>query len=64
MAWAYREEDGDLTICGAYRGKEEQIVLVYNSGIKDIEPQLLLNVDEATYSSFGCWDQTGVKLVG
>jgi hypothetical protein len=64
MAWAYKEEDGDLTICGAYRGKEEQIVFVYNSGIRDIEPQLLLNVDEATYSSFGCGAQTGVKLVG
>lgn len=65
MAWAYREEGGDTTVCGAYPGASESIIFVYNSGgSKGADPSLYLNIDEATYAAFGCGDQAAQRLVG
>ena len=64
-AWAYKEKDGDTTICGAYMGVRGPIIFVYNTGgVKGTTPELYLNVDENTYSSFGCDQSSAVPLIG
>lgn len=64
-AWAFKERDGDMTICGAYMGLSRAIIFVYNTGgVKGTTPALYLNVDEQTYNSFGCDQPTAVPLIG
>ena len=64
-AWAFKEKDGDMTICGAYMGLSQAIIFVYNTGgVKGTTPALYLNVDEQTYNSFGCDQATAVPLIG
>jgi hypothetical protein len=64
-AWAYKEKDGDTTVCGGYMGASEPILFVYNTGgVKGTTPELYLNVDENTYSSFGCDQASAVSLIG
>jgi hypothetical protein len=64
-AWAFKERDGDITICGAYMGLTEAIIFVYNTGgPKGSEPALYLNIDQETYSSFACEDASAVPLIG
>jgi hypothetical protein len=64
-AWAYKEKDGDTTICGGYMGVSEPIIFVYNTGgVKGTTPELYLNVDQNTYSSFGCDQSSAAPLIG
>lgn len=64
-AWAFKERDGDTTVCGAYMGTSEPIIFIYNTGgVKGADPALYLNVDRQTYSSFGCDQQSAVPLIG
>jgi hypothetical protein len=64
-AWAYKEKDGDVTVCGGYMGASEPILFVYNTGgVKGTTPELYLNVDQNTYSSFGCDQSSAASLIG
>jgi hypothetical protein len=64
-AWAFKEKDGDTTVCGAYMGTSEPIIFIYNTGgVKGAAPALYLNVDRQTYSSFGCDQDSATPLIG
>lgn len=64
-AWAYKEKDGDVTVCGGYMGVSEPILFIYNTGgVKGTTPELYLNVDQNTYSSFGCDQSSAAPLIG
>lgn len=46
-------------------GVNEPIIFVYNTGgVKGTTPELYLNVDQETYSSFGCGQSSAVPLIG